>query len=403
LSVAVTANVTLLAQVPPEVLTLTLAGQVITGSSAWLTVTVKLHVALLPWPSLALQFTVVGPRAKLLPLAGVQVTAAVPQLSVAVTAKVTLLVQVPPEVLTLMLAGQVITGASVSLTVTVKLHVAELPWPSLALQFTVLGPRAKLLPLAGVQVTVAVPQLSVAVTAKVTLLAQVPAEVLTLMLAGQVMTGSSLSLTVTVKLHVALFPWPSLALQVTVVGPRAKLLPLAGVQVTVAAPQLSVAVAVKVTLLAQVPPEVLTLMLAGQVTTGASASLTVTVKLHVALLPWPSSALQFTVVGPRAKLLPLAGVQVTVAVPQLSVAVTAKVTLLEQVPPDVLTLMLAGQVMTGTSLSLTVTVKLQVALLPWPSLALQFTVVGPRAKLLPLAVLHVTVVVPQLSVAVTSN
>src|SRR5439155_541174 len=203
-SVAVAAKVTLLTQVPPEVLTLILAGQVMTGSSLSLTVTVKLHVALLPWPSLALQFTVVGPRAKLLPLAGVQVTVAVPQLSAAVTAKVTLLVQVPPEVLTLMLAGQVTTGASVSLTVTVKLHVPELPWPSLALQFTVVGPKAKLLPLAGVQVTVAVPQLSVAVTTKVTLLVQVPVEVLTLMLAGQAMTGASASLTVTVKVQAAL-------------------------------------------------------------------------------------------------------------------------------------------------------------------------------------------------------
>src|SRR5438094_2505064 len=112
-----------------------LAGHVMTGASASLTVTVKLPVAPRRSSDLALQFTVVGPRAKLLPLAGVQVTVAVPQLSAAVTAKVTLLVQVPPEVLTLVLAGQVMTGASVSLTVTVKLHVAPLPWPSLAMQF----------------------------------------------------------------------------------------------------------------------------------------------------------------------------------------------------------------------------------------------------------------------------
>src|SRR5881409_959808 len=263
-----------------------------------------------------------------------------------------------------MLPGHVITGSSVSFTVTVKLQVALFPWPSLALQVTVVGPRAKLLPLAGVQVTVAVPQLSVAVAAKVTLLVQVPAEALTLMLAGQVTTGASASLTVTVKLHVALLPWPSSALQFTVVGPRAKLLPLIGLQVTVAVPQLSVAVTAKVTLLAQEPPEVLTVMLPGHAIAGSSVSFTVTVKLQVALLPWPSLALQFTVVGPRAKLLPLAGVQVTVAVPQLSVAATAKVTLLAQVPPDVLTLILAGHVITGSSVSVTVTVKLHVAVFP---------------------------------------
>ena len=74
-------------------------------------------------------------------------------------------------------------------------------------------------------------------------------------------------------------------MQVTVVVPRTKLLPLAGLQVTLAVPQLSVAVALKITLLAQDPPAVLTMMLAGQVTTGASVSLTVTVKVHCAVLP----------------------------------------------------------------------------------------------------------------------
>ena len=103
-------------------------------------------------------------------------------------------------------------------------------------------------------------------------------------------------------------------------------------------PQLSVAVTLKVTLLAQVPPLVLTLALAAQVMAGASVSLTVTVKEQVLVFPWPSSAKQFTVVAPSAKLLPLAGEQVTLAVPQLSVAVTLKVTLLAQVPPLVLTL-----------------------------------------------------------------
>ena len=75
-------------------------------------------------------------------------------------------------------------------------------------------------------------------------------------------------------------------------------------------------------------------------------------------------AVQLTVVAPRAKLLPLAGEQVTLAVPQLSVAVTVKVTLLVVAPPLVLTLILAGQVMTGSSVSLTVTLKEQALLLP---------------------------------------
>jgi hypothetical protein len=71
-----------------------------------------------------------------------------------------------------------------------------------------------------------------------------------------------------------------LAVQATVVVPSANALPLMGAHVTVAVPQLSVAVAVNVTLLAQVPPEVLTDLLAGQVIAGGSASATVTVNEH---------------------------------------------------------------------------------------------------------------------------
>ena len=151
-------------------------------------------------------------------------------------------------------------------------------------------------------------------------------------------------------------PWVSSAKQFTVVAPSAKLLPLAGAQVTLAVPQLSVAVTLKVTLLAQLPPLVLTLALPAQVIAGASSSTTVTVNEQVFVFPWPSSAKQFTVVAPRAKLLPLDGAQVTFAVPQLSVAVTLNVTLLAQVPPLVLTLALPAQVMAGAVVSMTVSV-----------------------------------------------
>jgi carbon monoxide dehydrogenase subunit G len=76
-----------------------------------------------------------------------------------------------------------------------------------------------------------------------------------------------------------------LAVQVTVVVPSANALPLTGAHVTVAVPQLSAPVAVKVTLLAQLPPDVDTLTLDGQVTVGGSVSATVTVNIHCAVLP----------------------------------------------------------------------------------------------------------------------
>jgi len=130
------------------------------------------------------------------------------------------------------------------------------------------------------------------------------------MFAGQVKEGGWVSFTVTVKLHVLLLPLPSVAVQVTVTVPLLKALPLAGLQTTVAPEQVSLAVAIKVTLLAQVLPEVPTTMLAGQVMFGLVVSTTVTVKEPVPVLPWPSLAEQLTGVLPRLKALPDAGLQV---------------------------------------------------------------------------------------------
>ena len=72
---------------------------------------------------------------------------------------------------------------------------------------------------------------------------QAPTAAFTEMSAGQVMAGAWLSETDTLKVHVAVLPDASVAVAVTVVAPSAKVLPEAGLNVTVAEPQLSVAVA----------------------------------------------------------------------------------------------------------------------------------------------------------------
>ena len=68
----------------------------------------------------------------------------------AAAAKVTLAVHLPGSVLIVMLAGQVIFGSSVSLTVTEKLQLVALPAESVVLQLTVVVPLLKVEPLAGV-------------------------------------------------------------------------------------------------------------------------------------------------------------------------------------------------------------------------------------------------------------
>ena len=116
-------------------------------------------------------------------------------------------------------------------------------------------------------------------------------------------------------------------------------------------------------------------------------SFTVTVKLHAAVLPWMSVAVATTVVVPTANVLPLAAASTIEAIPQLSEAVAAKVTTADQLPASLLTLMLAGQVTTGASVSFTVTVKVQLTALPDGSVAVAVTVVLPCANTDPGAML----------------
>src|SRR5205809_6654310 len=123
----------------------------------------------------------------------------------------------------------------------------------------------------------------------------------------------------------ALLPCASVAVHVTVVLPSAKVLPEAGVELTVTSPStISSALAVKVT----TAPAALVasaVMSAGTVIAGGVMSRTVTVKLPVALLPCASVAVAFTVVVPSAKVLPEEGVELTATVPStISGAVAAQ-------------------------------------------------------------------------------
>jgi hypothetical protein len=114
-------------------------------------------------------------------------------------------------------------------------QVAILLEASVAVQLTVVVPAGKVEPEGGVQTTVGVPQLSVAVTMK---LAVAPvaigqeATAAAFMLPGQLSTGGVLSVTVTVNEQLG----PAVVVQVTVVVPTGKQLPEEGLQLTVPQP-----------------------------------------------------------------------------------------------------------------------------------------------------------------------
>jgi hypothetical protein len=170
------------------------------------------------------------------------------------------------------LVGHTITGNCVSFTVTLNEQLFALPWLSRAVQVTTAVPLPKRVPEGGTQVVDANAQLSEAFTANVTSASHWAGSVAVTMFAGHVITGSSLSATVTLKLQRFVFPPVSVATQLTVVTPTAKRTPEAGTQTTVADPQLSDVAGANVTRASHRPGEVLVKTFAGHVIVGGSRS-----------------------------------------------------------------------------------------------------------------------------------
>lgn len=203
-------------------------------------------------------------------------------------------------------------------TTTVKPPVAVFPFASDAEQLTAVVPTLKALPLAGVHDTATLPLTrSVAVALNVTG-TDPPVEDVALTEPGSDSTGGVVSTTVTANDFDAALPAASVAVHVTVVVPRANMLPDPGTHTGTIDPLTrSVALAAKVAVAPDAPAASL-LMFAGTVTVGALVSRTVTVNDPVAWLPALSDALQFTVVTPSGNVLPDAGAHEGVTAPLIA-------------------------------------------------------------------------------------
>ena len=108
-------------------------------------------MAVLPLSSVATQVTVVEPRSKTLPETGLETTATAPSQSSVATGRSNATWVDPPLELhsTTRSPGQVISGSTVSTTVTSKVQVELLPLSSVAVAVTVVVPIAKTDPEAG--------------------------------------------------------------------------------------------------------------------------------------------------------------------------------------------------------------------------------------------------------------
>ena len=122
------------------------AGQVMDGACVSLTVTVKVHEAVLPEASVAVTVTVVVPTGNTEPEAGNATTDTPGQLSKAVgRVYETVALHDPGVLFTVILAGQVILGAWVSATVIVKVQLSD-PQLFVAVAVTVVVPTGKIEP-----------------------------------------------------------------------------------------------------------------------------------------------------------------------------------------------------------------------------------------------------------------
>lgn len=226
-----------------------------------------------------------------------------------------------------------------------------------------------------------------------------------MMLGGHEMVGACVPRIVTLNEHGwLLFPRASCAMQVTIVVPTLKVEPLGGWQLADTPGQLSVAVAVNVTLDLEHWPESASAMMSSEQVTLGDRSLILNWKEHGALLrPEASLAMQVTVVIPTSKEEPLGGWQLTDTPGQLSVPVTVKITLdLEQWPSSASKRTSSrGHAIVGGCVSRIVTVNEHGPLrLPAASVAMQVTVVLPTLNVEPLGGLQVAVAPGQLSATV---
>ena len=286
----------------------------------------KVHTLVFPAASVPVTVTSVVPTGNTLPEAGTLTNVAPAQLSEIVGVKVTTASHSPGSLLTIISAGQVTTGASSSFTVTLKVHTLVFPAASVPVTVTSVVPTGNTLPEAGTLTNVAPAQLSEIVGVKVTIAEHNPTSLDTVISAGQVTTGSSLSSTVTLKVHTLVLPAASVPVTVTSVVPTGNTLPEAGTLTNVAPAQLSEIVGVKVTIAEHNPASLDTVISAGQVTTGSSSSFTVTLKVQELVFPETSVPVTVTSVVPIGNTLPEAGTLETVTPGQLSNAKGVKVT-----------------------------------------------------------------------------
>ena len=111
-------------------------------------------------------------------------------------------------------------GAIVSAIVTTAIQLEVLPFTSVTVKVTLLGPTSEQLNTAGEELNPAIPQLSLdppSISPAKTIAVPVPSRYAVIF--WQTAVGAIVSEIVTIEIHVAIFPDPSVTVNVTLFGP----------------------------------------------------------------------------------------------------------------------------------------------------------------------------------------
>ena len=291
-----------------------------TGGTLFSTVTIAVQVLEFPFTSVTVKVTVLVPTSAQVNILGDATKVSIPQASVlppSISAPV--MVAIPLTSNCTVISWQIAVGATLSSTVTVAVHVLELPFTSVTVKVTVFGPTSAQVNELGLTESDAIPQASVEPpSTSAAVMDALPVASSCTVISWQIAVGATLSSTVTLAVQVAVFPPSSVTVSVTTLTPTSAQVNVFGLaakvilQLSVEPPSISAPVILAWPLASNCT------VISWHTATGGILSSTVTVAVQLALFPLTSVTVTVTVLVPISAQVKSVCDTVTLATPQLS-------------------------------------------------------------------------------------
>jgi hypothetical protein len=355
--------------------------QIAVGGMMSFTVTVAVQVAVFPLWSVTVNVTVFAPTLEQLKVEGETDKDVTEQLSVEpLFSWAAVILAVPDKFKSTEIFWQMAVGATLSITVTVAVQVAVFPFTSVTVKVTVLAPKSEQSNEEGETDNEAIPQLSelpLFTCAAVTL--AFPDASKATVTFWQIAVGGIISLTVTIPAQVAVFPFTSVTVSVTVFAPTLEQLKVEGETESDKIPQASeLPLFTCAAVMLAVPDELRFTVTFWQTAVGGVISLTVTVAVQVDVFPLLSVTVRVTVFAPTLEQVNEEGETDNEAIPHASeLPLFTCAAVIVAAPDELRFIEIFWQTAVGAVLSITVTVAVQVEVFPFASVTVKVTVFAP--------------------------